>query len=88
MKTNYLMLKELLKDFKPKQMGISTGEEVNKITEILHLSEMDALQLNNMRDFVVLFLGRSNPIDITKMDILSAITGVIDHMLLSKGEIV
>ena len=80
--TNFHMLKNLLDDFSPAEEGIISGDEVSRIETMLHLNEMDVLQLRNLRDFTVLFILEK----LRKMsDITSAITCVIDHHLVGLG---
>ena len=83
MKTNFQMLKELLENYRPKTRGVLSGEEYKLVVDTLHLTEMDVLQLRNLRDFAVLYLGRS---DKTKeWDIMSAITYCIDCAIIELG---
>lgn len=85
--TNFTMLKNLLEVYKPKKSGVASGKEVALITHYLHLKQMDILQLRNLRDFTVMFLSfNSNVTDyMTNMDIMSAITCVIDNRLFNLG---
>lgn len=87
MKTNFQMIMELNKkyDAMPHKRGFATKEEVELITDMLCLKEMDILQLRNLRDFVVLFLDSSDSDRINTMDKISAITSVIDHNIFMKG---
>lgn len=93
MRTNFEMIREL-NDFTPAHRGILNGDEVQHITKTLHLEEIDELELRNMRDFAVMFYGRKmdrfESKDATKeiiklMDIMSAVTGVIDSQLWKIG---
>lgn len=83
MQTNFLMLKELLDKYHPEQRGIVTGSEVKIIKETLHLKEMNILALRNLRDFVVLFLGKSKKME--DWDRMSAITSCIDSQIWNLG---
>lgn len=93
MRTNFQMLREL-DDFTPENRGVLTGKEVNTIASALHLDEMDELALRNMRDFAVVYYARK--IDdfeesgkskemFNALDVMSAITGVIDSRLVRIG---
>ena len=86
MKTNFQMLRELLEKYHPETRGIVSLYEMDMIEETLHLNEMNVLQLRNLRDFVVLHLGRSEKME--DWDRMSAITTVIDMKISElRGEI-
>ena len=84
MNTNFQMLKELLEKYHPEQRGIMNYEEKLLIQEVLHIGEMNVLQLRNLRDFTVLYLGKSEKMK--DWDIMSAITYCIDSALIELGE--
>ena len=84
MKTNFQMLKELLEKYQPAQRGVMNYEEKLLIQDVLHIGEMDVLQLRNLRDFTVLYLGKSEKMK--DWDIMSAITYCIDSALIELGE--
>ena len=83
MKTNFQMLKELLEKYHPAQRGIMNYDEKLLIQEMLHIGEMDVLQLRNLRDFTVLYLGKSEKMK--DWDIMSAITYCIDTAIIELG---
>lgn len=83
METNFCMLCNLRKDFKPSRKGFLSGEEVNTIRTTLHIADMDILQLRNLRDFTVLLFSSSKDED--DKDIMSGITSVIDQEIFMKG---
>ena len=83
MKTNFLMLEELLEQYIPKQRGMTTYEEFQLIGNVLCLNEMDILQLRNLRDFTVAHLGHSD--SLVDWDRMSAITYVIDNHITQLG---
>jgi hypothetical protein len=86
MKTNFLMLRDLLEQYTPKRRGVSNRNEIQLITSTLCLKEMDILQLRNLRDFTVAHLGRSE--DLVDWDRMSAIVYVIDcHIVDLGGEV-
>ena len=80
MDTNFQMLRKLLEVYHPEQYGIMSWSEHQLIHGTLHIGEMDILQLRNLRDFVVLYLGRSDA-DREDWDRMSAITHVIDSRI-------
>ena len=86
MKTNFLMLKELLEAYHPKERGFVSYEERRLIEKTLHLNEMDILALRNLRDFVVAHMSRYD--DMENWDRMSAITYVIDMEISYQGGIV
>lgn len=86
MKTNFLMLKDLLKIYHPTERGIITYVEGELIRNALHLKEMDILALRNLRDFVVAHMSRYD--DMENWDRMSAITHVIDMEISYQGGIV
>lgn len=83
MKTNFQMLRELLEKYHPKKRMIFSEGEPELINEILHINEMDILQLRNLRDFTVLYLDRDA--DREDWDRMSAITYCIDSRLVELG---
>lgn len=83
MKTNFLMLRELLEQYTPAHRGIANRDEIQLIESKLCLKEMDILQLRNLRDFTVLHLGRSE--DLVDWDRMSAITYIIDSHIFELG---
>ena len=83
MKTNFLMLKDLLKIYHPTARGIVTYVEGELIRNALHLNEMDILALRNLRDFVVAHMSRYD--DMENWDRMSAITYIIDTQIASIG---
>lgn len=87
MKSNYLMLKDL-QEWMPNRRGIISAEEIQTIKETLHISEMDNLGLQNLRDFVVLYYshkGDDYTSHFNQMDKMSAITAVIDSVKAERG---
>lgn len=93
MKTNFQMIREL-DGFVPEHRGILSNKEVQHIASALHVAEMDELGLRNLRDFAVMYFHRkverlekdSNVEEMYKaLDVLSAVTGVIDNQLWSIG---
>lgn len=65
------------KDYMPAQRGFTSKEEIEKIAEHFGLANMTALELQNLRDFVVLFYRSDNMRD--KFEAMLSITAVIDH---------
>ena len=89
MKTNHLMLSELLKTYHPEERGIISKSEMDLIIDTLCLDEMDVLQLRNLRDFTVLFLTKKGTdTSWEDWDRMSAITTLIDvHISQLGGEV-
>lgn len=83
MKTNFHMIKELLEIYDPEQKGILSYEEKLLVQDTLHIGKMDVLQLRNLRDFVVLYLGKSEKMK--DWDIMSAVTYCIDCAIIELG---
>ena len=83
MKTNYQMLRELLEKYHPEQRGIMSRAESALIKGTLHIDEMDILQLRNLRDFAVEYMGRSEKME--DWDRMSAITYAIDLKIVELG---
>ena len=83
MKTNHLMLKELLEKYHPKQRGMLSADEYELVRQILHLNEMDILALRNLRDYTVASMSRSENLE--DWDRMSAITCCIDHAIADLG---
>lgn len=83
MDTNFQMLRKLLEKYHPEQRGIMNLAENTLIRETLHIEEMDILQLRNLRDFTVEYMGRSKNME--DWDRMSAITYCIDSRLVEIG---
>lgn len=83
MNTNFQMLRELLEKYHPETRGAVSLYEMDMIEETLHLNEMGILALRNLRDFIVLHLGRSEKIE--DWDRMSAIATVIDIKISELG---
>ena len=84
-KTNYHMLREL--DFKPEAHGILTGDEVRLLREHFQISERSDIELQNLRDFVVLYYSgkMKDEFDMDMEDLMSGIVGVIDSEKWNRG---
>lgn len=86
MRTNHLMLRDLLETYHPARRGLVNSDEMYLITSTLYLSEMNLLQLRNLRDFTVLFLTRKGTETSNEdWDRMSAITSVIDNYIVKLG---
>lgn len=83
MKTNFLMLRELLEVYHPKARGFLLNKEVELIKTTLHLEEMDMLALRNLRDYTVAHMSRYDTME--DWDKMSAITYVIDARIVEIG---
>lgn len=94
MKTNYMTLLEIEKHYKEHnseiRWGILAEREKNLIEEELNLKEKSLVELQNARDFTVLYITskvEQENVDNNRflMDMLSAIVYVIDCEKLNKG---
>ena len=93
MKTNYQAFKEVEKHYlhykHQIQWGIIADRERELIETEYSLAEKDLIQLNDARDFTVAIiqnaLGKDNDNDRFLMDMMSAITFVIDCNKINKG---
>ena len=83
MKTNYQMLMDLLEKYHPEQRGVMSRAENVLIKETLHIDEMDILQLRNLRDFTVEYMGKSKKME--DWDRMSAVTYAIDLKIVELG---
>ncbi len=81
-KSNFTMLREF-SDFKPKSFGFLDGNEVERIRNQFQIAERSDLDLQNLRDFVVLYYSEKR--DIENADIMSGIVGVIDQEKVNRG---
>lgn len=89
-KTNFTLVRELDEKYHPQTRGIISPQEVELIKETLELKDATELELRNMRDFVVIYLGNKSEkedgtTDREAWDKMSAITHVIDCTLFEKG---
>ena len=75
MRTNFQMVVDF-KDYMPARRGWTSDDEMNKIVEHFGLHKMNALELQNLRDFVVLFYSQEGMLD--KFQAMMSITSVID----------
>lgn len=89
MESNYQMLLAF-KDFKPKKFGFINVKEAKQIVKHFHIEERSDVELQNLRDFIVMYYTMKidkKDMDnyLTQMDIMSAITYVIDEAKISRG---
>ena len=83
MKSNYQMLLGI-KDWKPNEHGFISEDEANFIVSHFEIKERSDVELQNLRDFVVIYYGThtkktDNEVYMDEMDKMSAITYVIDN---------
>ena len=64
-------------DYMPERRGFTSNEETQRIAEHFGLASMTALELQNLRDFVVLWYRGDHMSD--KFEAMLSITAVIDH---------
>lgn len=84
--SNFQMLRTF--DFKPAQYGVLNSAEVAQITEHFLIKDRSNIELQNLRDFVVMFYSRKidhdgNALELS--DIMSGICGVIDSEKWNRG---
>lgn len=88
MKSNYQMLLQL-ETFKPKHRGFLIGEEVDYLRETFHIEERSNIELQNLRDFAVMYYSLKCDKESQKAwelsDIMSGICGVIDDEKFKRG---
>jgi hypothetical protein len=90
MKTNTKLWENLI-NWYPEQMGIISKKEVDFVKKSLELEGRDITSLRNMRDTVVLLwiIEDSNTesfeVRTKKTDRMSAVTAVIDSMIIKLG---
>lgn len=91
-KSDFQSIRELLDDFRPQERGWISTEEAEQIRTALELKQRSAIELQNIRDMTVLFLARRSEEQrdntdqvVETMDIMSAVTHVIDMERFSRG---
>lgn len=57
-KTDFHAILELKEKYTPKVRGIVSGEEVKTIYEVLEIDKRNNIELQNIRDMVVMIYGR------------------------------
>jgi hypothetical protein len=77
------MIRDLLDKYTPEEKGLINQYEYHTIESSLCLNEMDILQLRNLRDFTVAYMGRSD--SLVDLDRMSAIVYVIDTYIVKLG---
>lgn len=77
MRTNFQMVREFT-EYMPKDRHITSIDEIHQIEEHFGLSEMTKLELQNLRDFVVLFYTSYEHLE-NKREAMYSITAVIDR---------
>lgn len=88
MKSNYQMLRNF-ENFKPQNRGLVNEEEIEVIEKHFYIKERTDVELQNLRDFVVMYytmkMERKNADYFNQMDIMSAITFIIDSEKVNRG---
>ena len=86
MKTNFQMIMDI-RDYRPKTRGFTSGEEIKMLNKHFGLDKMSLLELQNLRDMVVMMYTHwmqddrsKSEIDemMFKSDAMQSITAVID----------
>lgn len=81
--TNFRLLQGI-KNWYPKEAGFLNADEMNFLTDKLQLKQMNQLELQNLRDTVVMLYQinqKENYGNLKEADRMSALTGIIDYYL-------
>lgn len=93
MKTNFQMIMDI-REYRPKNRGCTSIKEIHKLMNHFGLDKMSLLELQNLRDMVVLMFREwmqddrsKGEIDemMSKTDAMQSITAVIDHFKMKVG---
>ena len=93
MKTNFQMIMDI-RDYRPETRGFTSISEIKMLMNHFGLDKMSLLELQNLRDMVVLLFREwmqddrsKGEIDemMSKSDAMQIITGVIDHFKMRAG---
>ena len=93
-KTDYHLIMDLKSRYTPAQSGVLDSGEIALIREMLEISSRNEIELQNVRDMVVMLYGQwadaqrqkeNVPATMELMDALSAITYVIDQEKIRRG---
>lgn len=93
-KTDYHLISDLKSRYTPAQRGIVTAAEVEMIRETLEIGSRNNIELQNVRDMLVMMYGRwadsqqqkdNASATMELMDAMSAITHVIDMEKSKRG---
>lgn len=97
-KTDFHAIQELREKYTPKVRGIVSGEEAKTICEVLEIDKRNNIELQNIRDMVVMIYGqwfdksRDQYLEDKKkgaqaeyLDAMSAIICVIDYEKFKRG---
>jgi len=90
-KTNYQMVRTY--EHNPKEWGILSADEIDKIEKHFKIRERSDIELQNLRDFIAMYyhiemheqLADDKHEYFRLSDTLSAITGVIDREKVNRG---
>lgn len=84
MKSNYQMLRTF-DYFEPQRLGVLNCNEVQEIRNHFNITTRSNVELQNLRDFVVMYYSQKGRDDLVAWDIMSGICGVIDEEKFSRG---
>jgi len=93
MKTNFQMIMDI-REYRPETRGFTSNSEIKMLMNHFGLDKMSLLELQNLRDMVVLMFREwmqddrsKGEIDemMSKSDAMQSITGVIDHFKMRAG---
>ena len=81
--SNFYMLRNF--QFKPERFGVLTGDEVKIIQDHFKIKERSNIDLQNLRDFVVMYYANKTRDSLEVSDLMSGIVGVIDQEKFNRG---
>jgi len=81
-KTDFHAIQELREKYAPKVRGIVSGEEAKAIYEVLEIDKRNNIELQNIRDMVVMQAVDKSA---EYLDAMSAIICVIDYEKFKRG---
>ena len=84
-KTDFHAIQELREKYTPKVRGIVSGEEAKTICEVLEIDKRNNVELQNIRDMVVMIYGQWFDKSAEYRDAMSAIICVIDYEKFKRG---
>ncbi len=94
-KTNFQMIMGLIDmKFQPKQWGVLDASEIKTLREAFNIGARTNLELQNLRDFVVLYFSTRKATERERKhykkldslhDLMSGICGVIDDEKIERG---
>ena len=86
-KTNYQVSKEVRAYWDENEIvsGILFSKQVLELRAMMEVEERSELELQDLRDFLVCSLGKTDEYDPKDLDCMSACTGVVDQEKSNRG---